>query len=103
MAWLFEVLICGHNLSHQVTFPSFNTVPYPCIQEQRTIEYWQLNLMETLPGLKKKWWNKPEEPVWTTPLPGEREQEDIKVNWKKKKKKKGFVGRVGGRESTVEQ
>lgn len=34
--------------------------------------------------VKETWLDKPEEPVWTTPpLPGEREEENIKVKWKK--------------------
>ena len=38
-----------------------------------------------LARVKETWLSKPEEPVWTTPLPEEREEENLKVKWKKRK------------------
>ena len=38
-----------------------------------------------LARVKETWLSKPEEPVWTTPLPEDREEENLKVKWKKRK------------------
>lgn len=77
---LFGVITCIIKLPFLPSKSSYFQIP---ITKNSRILMARLN--GDLARVKETWLSKPEEPVWTTPLPEEREEENLKVKWKKRK------------------